>query len=496
MFMEKLEKQLNVSVTENGNVGFKTTGKKLLDLNFAVSSLRNLDEYEIRKRFMEAFEEDKKMAIRWLFFLRDVRNGLGERRSFKMIIKELWYQNDINKDVLIELIPKFGRWDDLFILMDYRENKQVVELLQKQLFQDIEAMKEGKAVSLLAKWMPSVNTSSSATVKFAKRLARLLGYSEKEYRKTLSSLRKYMDVVEVKMSGGEWNEIEYKKVPSKANFKYNKSFLRNDEDRRRDFLEKVKNGEEKINALTIFPHEITHKYNDNVASGRDDSLEELWKALPNTVDGNDNTIVVADGSGSMETYIGRTRITALEVAQALAIYFAERAKGEYKDKYITFSSRPRLVDLSKGNSLLEKLRIASKYNEISNTNIEAVFQLILDVAVKNNIKQEDLPKNILILSDMEFDNGTKEINENVFKEIKKLYKQKGYKLPRVVYWNLLSRTETIPMKKNKLGVALVSGFSPNIMKMVLSNKTDPYECMVETLMNERYDETEKILLAQ
>jgi hypothetical protein len=310
-------------------------------------------------------------------------------------------------------------------------------------------------------------------------------------------MRKYIDVVECKMSAKEWGAINYESVPSRANLIYNNAFLRNDEERRRAYLGVLEKGEVKINAGTLFPHDIVHKY---ISSGwsyslksLDATLEGLWKALPDTVKGAENTIVVADGSGSMTCNVGgNTSVTALDVANALAIYFSERASGEFKDKYITFSHRPQLVDFSNAKTLRDKIQIALRHNEVADTNIEATFDLILKTAVNNNMSQEDMPKNILIISDMEFNSavGWHRPNETLFATIANKYAAHGYKLPRLVFWNVNSRTGTVPVKENDLGVALVSGFSVNIVNMVMSNKLDPYECLLETLNTERYQAVE------
>lgn len=363
-------------------------------------------------------------------------------------------------------------------------------------------------ISLIAKWMCSENASSEQTKRYAQMLRKGLGLSSKEYRKTLSSLRSYIDIVESKMSAKKWEDIKYEAVPSRANLIYNGAFLRNDEERRREYLSKLEKGETKINAGTLFPHDIVHKYSSTTgwssSVGKyDATLESLWKALPDTVNECGNTIVVADGSGSMRCNVGgNTHVTALEVANALAIYFAEHSSGDFKDKYITFSHRPQLVDFSQCDSLRDKLRVAYTHNECSNTNIEKVFDLILTTAINSHMKQKDIPKNVLIISDMEFDscatcNGSNRYfnrpNARLFDVIKKRFEDAGYQMPRLVFWNVNSRTSTIPVKENDLGVALVSGFSTNVCKMVMSGKTDPYECLVETLMSERYNAVEDAL---
>jgi hypothetical protein len=344
--------------------------------------------------------------------------------------------------------------------------------------------------------MPSLNASSEKTKKYASIICKKMKDTPRSYRKFLSKMRKYIDVVECKMSAKEWNAIDYETVPSRANLIYNNAFLRNDEERRREYLGKLEKGEVKINAGTLYPHDIVHKYVNNgwgaYVKSLDATLEGLWKALPDTVKGAENTIVVADGSGSMTCNVGgNTSVTALDVANALAIYFSERSSGEFKDKYITFSSRPQLVDFSNAKTLRDKIQIALRHDEVADTNIEAIFDLILRTAVKNNMSQEDMPKNILIISDMEFNSACySRPNEALFETIAKKYATLGYKLPRLIFWNVNSRTGTVPVKENDLGVALVSGFSVNIVNMVMSNKLDPYECLLDVLNTERYQPIE------
>ena len=309
----------------------------------------------------------------------------------------------------------------------------------------------------------------------------------------LSSYRSYLDVVEVKMSAKKWADIAYEAVPSRANLLYNVAFLRNDEERRRNFLGAVKKGEKTIHAGVLYPHDIVHSYMDYekkpgwmYVKPVDDTLEELWKALPDYVQGAGNTLCIADGSGSMWTKVGSSNVSCLEVADAIAIYFSEHCTGQFKDTYITFSQTPQFVDLSKGKTLYDKLCIAIHHNEVANTNIEAVFDLILDTALKYHMPQRDLPENLLILSDMEFDAATRSnVNgnwvspdEKLFDRFAKKYASHGYRLPRLVFWNICSRTKTIPIRENALGVALVSGFSPVITKMVLSNEINP--CLLYT----------------
>lgn len=508
-FMNAIRNELNneTKLTENGAVGYRTTGKKLLDLNFSVASLRGASEPEIINKFMDAYWEDPVTAMKWLFYTRDCREGLGERRLFRIVLKHLAQNKPEIIKAVFSFAPIYGRYDDLWCLLDTDLKQSVIFVAAEQLTEDRLNMKNSKSISLLGKWLPSENASSKDTKRYATVIRKGLGMTSRNYRKMLSDLRKYIDVVECKMSAREWGGINYEAVSSRANLIYNNAFLRNDEDRRRAYLGALEKGEAKINAGTLFPHDIVHKYGSSYRV--DAALEGLWKALPDTVKGCGNTIVVADGSGSMTCNVGsNTRVTALDVANSLAIYFAERSSGEFKDKYITFSERPQFVDFSNAKTLRDKIGIALRHDEVANTNIEAVFDLILQTAVNNHMTQEDIPANILIVSDMEFDScatsGAPSSRNSwgwyssshvrptttLFDTIAQKYAAHGYKLPRLVFWNVNSRTGTIPVKENDLGVALVSGFSVNIVNMVMSNKLDPYECLLDVLNVERYQAIE------
>lgn len=505
-----LNEEYNYSMTENGALGYKTSGKALVDLNFSVASMRSMSESEICKKFTKAYAENPILAMRWLFFARDVRGGLGERRLFRVIMTDLAKSDPELVKRLIPLMAEYGRYDDIWSLFGTNVDGVIFDFIKKQLEADLDGMNKNSGVSLLAKWLPSPNTSSEKTKQNARYIYKNIGLTEREYRKILSKLRAYIDVVERKMSAKQWENIKYEAVPSRANLIYNNAFLRNDEERRREYLGKLEKGETKINAGTLFPHDIVHKYHAYGWSAnlkaKDATVEALWKALPDMVKGCGNTIVVADGSGSMNVNVGgNSGVTALEVANALAIYFAEHSSGDFKDKYITFSENPQLVDFSKCNSLHDKLKTALAHGECANTNIEKVFDLILTTAIKGHMTQEEIPQNVLIISDQEFDScatsgenssgysywGTRIRPDNrLFEVIKQKFAKAGYSLPRLIFWNVNSRTATIPVKENDLGVALVSGFSVNVCKMVMSNKLDPYECLVEILMDTRYDPIE------
>lgn len=514
-FMSQLQDALNNSpanrsVTENGAVGYKTSGRKLLDLNFAVSSMRSASDRDVERRFADACAENVDTAIVWLFFARDVRGGLGERRLFRIGMQYLAREFPQKVRALLPLIAEYGRWDDLLCLLGGKVRQDVLSLIRDQLTQDMADMRQSKSISLLAKWLPSENTSSKDTRATAAVIRGYLNIPPRKYRLMLSALRKHLNVLERQMSAGQWEEIKYSAVPSRANLIYNSAFLRHDEVRRREYLGKLEKGEEKINSAVLFPHDIVHQYMrsngwSEAVKPYDAALEGMWKGLPDTVSGSDaSTIVVADGSGSMTARVGGTQVTALEVANALAIYFAEKLTGPYKDRYITFSMRPQLVNLAGSTTLRGKLETAMEHSECANTNVEAVFDLILDTAVKNHLLQQDMPRNVLIISDMEFDScastsggsGWSRVRPNatLFDTIAARYARHGYRLPRLVFWNVNSRTGTIPVKENDLGVAMVSGFSPNVAKMVMSGKLDPMQALLDTLNDQRYDPVREALM--
>ena len=500
-FMEKLLNVLNdiIVYTENGAAGYATTGKALVDINFSVASLRNASDDEIVRKFIPAFHEDRVLAMKWLFFLRDVRGGLGERRAFRVIMKYLatGYADMVGR--MVEIMAEYGRFDDLLCLMGTPVEEKVLSYIATQLKTDVENMLNKEGISLCAKWMPSINTSSEDSRAVAVKLKNYMGLTSKEYRKMLSGLREYLGVIEVAMSGNCWEEINYSAVPSKANVLYRNAFLNHDKERREAFLADVADNKVSMNAGVLMPHDIVARYVTRTGwrlnvNALDMSLEMLWKNLSDTVEGAENVLCVVDGSGSMTCSVGNGNLTALHVSNAIGIYFAERLKGAYKNKYITFSATPKYVDLSKCVTLREKLELALAHNDYTNTNIEATFDLVLATAVKNRLSQAELPQTILVISDMEFDQATSgNANETLFATIARKYAAYGYKLPKLVFWNVNSRTGVIPVRENELGVGLVSGFSVNVCNMVLSNELDPYKALKKVLDGSRYSQVEKLV---
>lgn len=516
----EIERNSNLQMTENGATGFSTTGNELVDLNFKVPSFRKGVPMEDLMRFDLAMRNNLSYAIKWLFFVRDVREGLGEKRAFIEFFTRFWKFNQNKAKNVIELIGEYGRWKDIFDIIEFSKDNELkgvcYNVIERQLKQDIENLITGKNISLLAKWMPSINASDSARP-MALELRNRLGLSNKEYRKMLSNLRKHIGVVERLTCSNKWNEVNYESVPSKANLRYKDAFLKHDEVRRREFLDAVLSGKEnapKINASVLYPYEIWAKYTHENPNSRksycsaclpieiDKSLEALWSNMKDINCGG-NTMVVCDGSGSMLSPIGGSKsIQAIDVSRSLSVYFSERCDGEFKNKFIEFSSNPLFIDISGCKTLFDKVCLIHKYEDCSNTDIEKVFMLILNAAVNNNMKQSDLPDRVLIVSDMEFDRATtlnrwygdfQSNMKSLFENITIQYNKAGYKMPKLVFWNVNSRTNTIPVTENEMGIILVSGFSVNIAKMVMSGKTDPWLILKETLDSDRYSLIDKIL---
>lgn len=504
MKREQVKSADNRAYTENGATAYATTGKNLLDLNFGVPNLRTLDHNTIDKAVRLAYNEDPVMFVKWLFFLRDCRGGLGEKYSFNLIFEQLALYNEDFAIRVLPLIPEYGSWKDVVLLADSNNEKiadRAMNLIKSQLESDLENIRANgsdASISLLGKWLPSINAGKAARMQ-GKKVLRKLGLTFKQYRVMLSKLRETIDIVERKMCANDFKNINYSAVPSIAGLKYRNSFMKHDYDRYSEFINKANSGEAKINTSVLFPHEVYAKYNCSVRA-KDDSIEAFWKNLDDKLSGNASTMVVCDGSGSMTMRIPRTNVRAIDVSRALSIYFSERLTGEFKDKFIEFSRIPRFIDLSNCSSLYDKKKTCERYDDCSNTNIEKVFMLMLKTAVNKGMSQEDMPDNVLIISDMEFDDATYSYWNNVarpdatlFKTIEKRYNDAGYKMPRLVFWNVNSRSGAIPVIENEMGVVLVSGYSTNICQMVCSGDTDPYKALVSVLNSERYKPIEEAL---
>ncbi len=502
--IENTMKKENV-LTENGAIGYRTSGSPLVDFNFRIGSYRGASESEIASDFAKAFDYNPVLAVKMMFFAGDMRGGMGERKVFKSCLHWLSDHEDFCNAV-IDLIPEYTRWDCVVSLLGTACDEAAWRLIKRQLDSDQENMGKGQPISLLGKWLPSVNASSKSTNLLGRKMARRLGMRDSQYRRMLSKMRGYLKIVEKKMSSGQWSEIDYNIIPSKANVLYAGAFMRHDPSRRQKYLNALErnDGSAKINASVAFPYDIVSSYMKKY--GKDKALEAMWKALPDFTKGENagGTLCVVDGSGSMGCNIGNTKLTAHDVARSLGIYFSERLTGPFKDKFITFSSRPQFVDLSSKKSLWDKIWECDRHDECSNTNIESTFDLILQTAVQHNLKQEDLPRNVLVISDMEFDSCTEQPDlfghgrfssgmKTLFEHISNRFAKHGYAMPRMVFWNVNSRSKAVPLQENEAGVALVSGFSPAIASMVFSTELDPERILLEKLDSERYRPVEKAI---
>ena len=479
--LEHLKNEANRTYTENGAVTYATTYSDCLDLFATIGALRSSNEQEIISRFVRAFTEDPNLALKTLFFARDVRGGLGERKVFRVCLQWLAHNAPASVKKNIPYVAEFGRWDDLLSLLGTPCEKDAMLLIKKQLETDLESMDMGDDVSLLAKWLPSVNASNAQTVQYAKKIARFLGMTDATYRKTLVKLREHIRIIENSLREKDYS-FDYSKQPSKAMFKYRKAFYRNDGERYGEFLGKVSRGEAQLHTGTLTPYEIIKPFfYEHVGDQEASAIDATWNAQEDFTR-DENALVVIDGSGSMYS---RTDPMPATVALSLGIYYAERNTGAFHNHFITFSERPQLVEI-KGETILEKVRYCHDYNEVANTNIQKVFELILRTAVKNNVPQSEMPSTLYIISDMEFDYCTKGADLTNFEYAKKIFAEAGYQLPKVVFWNVASRTKQQPVTMNEQGVALVSGCSPRIFGMLSSNNLSPMGYMLDILGTERY----------
>lgn len=482
--LEYLKEEANRTYTENGATTYKTTNSDCLDLFATVGALRGARTEEIKRRFMRAFAENRDIAMKLAFYARDVRGGLGERKVFRVILR--WLANHAPESLRknIQYIAEFGRFDDLVSLLNTPCEADAVAYIKSQLDSDIRSLaNEGEGVSLLGKWLPSVNASNLQTVANAKHLARALGMNDAQYRRTLTSLRARIKILENYLRKGDYS-FDYSRQPSKAMYKYRKAFARNDGERYRMFLESVAAGKAVLHTGTLMPYDIVAPLVGDSAPSDDGrrAADVTWNALEDFTRGG-NAIAVIDGSGSMY-WSGQQPLPA-SVALSLGIYFAERNVGMFKNHFITFSMTPRLVEI-KGNDIYEKVRYCESFNEVANTNIQKVFELILEAAIRHNVPQEELPSTLYIISDMEFDRCAAGADATNFEYAKKLFEEHGYALPQVVFWNVSSRNQQQPVKMNEQGVCLVSGCTARTFSIVMSGKLTPYAYMIEVLESERY----------
>ncbi|HPE70131.1 MAG TPA: DUF2828 family protein [Thermotogota bacterium] len=443
----------NMTHTENLMPSYKSTLDECVDLFFQVGASRGKC---MKAPFKKALKQDKDIAMRILLWSRDVRGGAGERQIFRDLIR-----TTALTDRFVSLIPEVGRWDDVLALRGTPHEDAAVSLLRTTLLEEQNG--------LCAKWMPRKGEK-------AVWLRYRLGLSPKSYRKMLVNLTR---VVESEMTANQWQSIDYEKVPSLASARYQKAFARHDPEGYEAYKQGLVTGTASVHADTLYPYDVLK----SLYAGDSTVAQAQWEALPDFVENDSTFLPVIDVSGSMTTRIA-PNLTALMVSVSLGLYLAEHNKGIFKDQFVTFSARPEMHKVH--GTLEQRLEQIENANWGMNTDIEAVFDLILNAAQAHKVPQNEMPSVILILSDMQFDQAT--TGTPALAMIAHKYERAGYKRPEVVFWNLCDRPGNIPATLNDTGVGLVSGFSPSIVKTLLSGETmDPVKIMKAAVCIPRYD---------
>ena len=499
-FMNGMANATNYTYTENGAVTHKTTKSDLLDMFAMGAAMRTRSDEDVILMFRKAFKENPVYALKCLFYIRDVRGGQGERRFFRVVMKDLAKFDTEAARRNLKFVPEFGRWDDLYVFVGTPLEADALQIMKDQLALDVEC----KTPSLLAKWLKSENTSSVESRRLGNITREFFGMSHKQYRKTLSILRERINVLERLMSEGRWDEIEFDKIPSKAGMKYKNAFARHDLERAKNenvqtYADFAKDSTKKVNAKALYPYECVHEAlnimgNQQGWSSRghhvalDDTqrlmTNKYWDNLADYFNGATfNGIALVDTSGSMSG-------TPIEVAISLGLYCAEKNQGAFANHFISFESNPHWIETS-GVDFCDKVYRITGTEWGGSTNVEAAMDLILNVAKQNGCSQDEIPQNLVIISDMEFNYcvtsnnyGRGNVNDTLFEKIAAKYRANGYEMPHVIFWNVNARQANIPMLGNG-NVSFVSGFSPSIFETIMSGKTG-YDLMMEKLDSERY----------
>ena len=462
-------KDKDTTLNTKGGEYFSTTYDANLDLFSNIT--RFTDEDKIVYKFNDALRENKELALANLLYFLDIRGGKGERRIFKLIFKDLCLYNKEEALTILPFIGELGRYDYILEGIGTLIEDEVVSLIKDTLENDLKSDNP----SLLAKWLPSHRSHGKNNL-LAKKLAKLLGITPKEYRKTLSTLRSKINLVEKNLTNKDYEKIVFDEIPAKAMLKYNKAYNRNMPLEFEAYKENLKNNSSKINTDGLFSYEIIKKILFN-SSYDEDLYNLMWEKQKDVFYGNhENILVVADTSGSMKSYGAIPYCSSV----GLAIYTAERNKGFFKNHFITFSEEPVLHEI-KGKSIVEKVHNMKTINAY-NTDIDKVFKLLLDTSLENNLKQEDLPSHILIISDMEFDRGVYSETGTNYSGWKKAFIDAGYKLPTIIFWNVSGNGRGVPVTKFSSDVSIVSGFSTNILSNLLTlDNYSPLSMMMEKL---------------
>lgn len=462
-----------IKKTENGAIAFEGLCSKVTTLFGSIGASRDLDKDVIVDRIKEAYNESADLTRRMCLYARDIRcGGLGERKVGRVFI-ETMYKLDPN--FILQNLGKlvlYGRWDDITDLFVKTKDEKILKFIYKQLQDDFIS----ETPSLLAKWMPSENTSSANTRAAAKTIRKALQMSPKAYRKMLSSVRKKLNLVETKLTNKSYEEIEYSSVPSVAMNMYKKTFIEKDGERFEEFVSKVENGEETINAGVLFPYNIIESFNRRyLTSDELRVVEQQWKALPDYVDFSEDVLVMADVSGSME---GRPMATSI----GMALYFAERNTGVFKNQFVTFTNIPRLFHLDPTLSLQDRYRLVSK---------EVGYNTNLDGALESIVKSNGTPKALLIISDCEIDCfvGDGKKVQTIVAKYKSIFKAAGKTMPKIIFWNVEGGKSFLSLENEN--VAFTSGYSASIFNQLESLiKKGSIEAIIEILSKYEYNTEE------
>lgn len=485
-FVSTAKKLSNQTTTENGANAYISTGNALVDAFGVIGSLREASPSRVESIFAKAFQEDKLLATKLMFYARNIRgSGLGERKTFRTLLK---YMAKTRPEIVkknLWNIPFYGRWDDMYTLIGTHCEDDMWRVVRKQWFDDIENCLAEKSISMMAKWLKSENATSKESRKLGIETANHIGISPREYRKCLSKLRGHIDVVEKKMSANEWNEIDYEAVPSRAMAIYRNAFKKHGATFEQ-YIKEVEAGNAKINSGTLYPYDIFEKLGFEYSwhgsmrfADYDPVLELQWKALPNYVQDGANFLVMADTSGSMN---GRPMATSV----SLATYFAERNHGPFKNLFMTFSSNPEFIEL-KGDTLYDKVKCVKSI--VSSTNLEKAFDLVLKTAIKGNVPEQDMPKAIVVISDGEIDGYQNRPHLWDFLSVmRSKFASYGYAMPNVVMWNVASRHDCYLAQSDFLGVQFASGSSPSVFKSLIENMgKSAYQAVIDTLNDPIFD---------
>lgn len=472
--------------TENGAVTNATTGSDVLNLFALGGAVRERSINDVVNLIDAAWRDDKDLALKTIFYLGDVRGGQGERDFFFNALRYIATKNPEIARKLIALIPEYSRWDMIFAFIGTPVEADIFPVIREQFNMDLQS----EHPSLMAKWLPSPRTKSQT--KFAVKVARGLGLRLEDYRRIRAALNKRIDTVEIKMCAQDWDKIQYESVPGKAFMIYQKAFERHGYEKMQKFVEQIQKGEVAVKSKTLYPHEILQKAL-NATGTEVITLQSAWDNLPNYIKDGRQGIAVIDTSASMTW--GQNPLPIL-VAKAMGMYLSERLSGPYKDHYITFSERPIMAKFH-GATLRD--RYYNMQEIVANTNIEAVFDLILDVAKRHRLPQEQLPTHLYIFSDMEFDSAVSSRDfrsdrmNTLFEKIRNKYNTYGYDMPTLIFWNLNARNNQHPVTQHESGAALVSGFSPSTFQYIMEGVIlTPYQTMLKVLNAPRYAMLSKV----